>query len=65
VIRSCKSCPWTEDNDRRLLEMVKQGKHRAFIAATLGRAEVSIGNRLLMLRGKENRAGQGHRWVNN
>jgi hypothetical protein len=41
---------WTEDEDRRLLTMVAEKRARRLIAASLRRTEVSVHNRLSILR---------------
>ena len=42
--------PWTEEEDRRLLAMVAEKRSRRLIAASLRRTEVSVHNRLSILR---------------
>ena len=53
---------WTEDEERRLLELKEAGKSVRVIAKLLNRTEVAIENRLALLktRGVEARKGTRH-----
>jgi hypothetical protein len=43
---------WTEDEERRLLELRQAGKSNRLIAKILSRTEVAVANRLELLRKK-------------
>ena len=55
MMKGLKSRPWTVDEDRLLMAMLEQGKRRSLIARTLERTQVSVVNRLGILRGIERR----------
>jgi hypothetical protein len=42
--------PWSREDDRRLLEMIRDGRPRAWIAAALKRSVAAIAGRLKVLR---------------
>ena len=44
------SRPWTETEDRRLLELIGKGKRRYIAAAMLSRSTSSVAGRLKVLR---------------
>jgi hypothetical protein len=51
--------PWTEEDDRRLLDMRASGCPIASVARTMGRSTASIQLRLTGLRRREREAAQG------